>query len=52
MEGRGVVSLGGVGHRELSEGFFWLTKCVTYVVLRSLTYCVKSNSLCCIKLGP
>ena len=25
MEGREVVSLGGVGHRELSEGFFGLT---------------------------
>ena len=26
MEGREVVSLGGVGHGELSEGFFGLTK--------------------------
>ena len=25
MEGHEVVSLGGVGHGELSEGFFWLT---------------------------
>ena len=25
MEGHEVVSLGGVGHRELSEGFFGLT---------------------------
>ena len=25
MEGREVVSLGGVGHGELSEGFFGLT---------------------------
>ena len=25
MEGREVVSLGGVGHRELREGFFGLT---------------------------
>ena len=24
MEGREVVSLGGVGHGELSERFFWL----------------------------
>ena len=27
MEGRGVVSLGGVGHRELGEGFFGLRDC-------------------------
>ena len=27
MEGREVVSLGGVGHGELSEGFFGLTDC-------------------------
>ena len=25
MEGRGVVNFGGVGHEELSEGFFGLT---------------------------
>ena len=27
MEGREVVSLGDVGHGELSEGFFGLTNC-------------------------
>ena len=28
MEGREMVSLGGVGHGELSEGFFGLTNLV------------------------
>ena len=34
MEGREVVSLGGVGHGELSEGFFGLTlfTCISYVL--------------------
>ena len=27
-EGREMVSLGGVGHGELSEGLFWLTNCL------------------------
>ena len=38
MEGREVVSLGGVGHGELSEGFFGLTNCLLMCKGRSLSY--------------
>ena len=33
MEGREMVSLGGVGHGELSEGFFGLTIYICFLVL-------------------
>ena len=38
MDGREVVSLGGVGHRELSEGFFGLTDCPVMCEARSSSY--------------
>ena len=33
MEGREVVSLGGVGHGELSEGFFGLTPLIEFALM-------------------
>ena len=43
MEGLEVVSLGGVGHGELSEVFFGLTGILTKImkggVCQSLVYC-------------
>ena len=38
MEGREVVSLGGVGHGEISEGFFRLTDCPLMCEGRSSSY--------------
>ena len=38
MEGREVVYLGGVGHRELSEGFFRLTDYPVMFEVRSSLY--------------
>ena len=38
MEGREMVSLGGVGHGELSEGFFGLTYCPLMFEGRSSLY--------------
>ena len=36
MEGRRVVSLGGVGHREISGGFFGLTVGLHHILIISM----------------
>ena len=38
MEGREMVSLGGVGHREPSEGFLGLTDCPLMCERKSSSY--------------
>ena len=38
MEGHEVVSLGGVGHGELSEGFFGLTLITTFMPFKILIH--------------